>query len=69
MQPSAYHPTRYDRSKPRQSLRRGQERGVWVFIPAEELRRAGFDPREPAPKYRLWGRKRGSVLVRLYVED
>jgi hypothetical protein len=57
---------RYDAARARQSLRRGRERGVWVFIPAVELRAAGIDPHAPAPTYRVWGRRSGSVLVRLY---
>ena len=59
---------RYDPQRPRQSVRRGKERGVWVFIPARELREAGFDPHAEAPTYRVWARKggRGSVLLRFY---
>lgn len=57
---------RYDDAAARQSVRRGRERGVWVFVPAAELRKAGIDPHAAAPKYRTWGRSRGSVLVRLY---
>ena len=58
--------SRYDEQERRQSLRRGKERGVWVFIPAAELRKAGVDPQDGPPRYRVWGRGRGSVLVRLY---
>ena len=57
---------RYDAARVRQSLRRGRERGVWVFVPAAEMKAAGIDPHGPAPKYRTWGRRGGSVLVRLY---
>lgn len=57
---------RYDAQAERQSVRRGRERGVWIFVPAAELRKADIDPLAPAPKYRVWGRSRGSVLVRLY---
>jgi hypothetical protein len=39
-----------------------------VYIPAEELAKAGFDPNGPAPFYRTWGTSRGGVLVRLYRE-
>lgn len=60
---------RYDPQRLRRSVRKGQERGAWVFIPAAELRKAGVDPSGPAPSYRLWGRPRGSVLVRLYREE
>jgi len=57
---------RYDDAAARQSVRRGRERGVWVFVPARELRKAGIDPHGPAPTYRVWGRRGGSVLARLY---
>lgn len=57
---------RYDPAARRQSRRHGRERGVWVFIPAAELRKAGIDPHGPAPTYRTWGYRRGSALVRLY---
>lgn len=58
--------SRYDKGQPRQSIRRGRERGVWVFVPAAELREAGLDPADDAPTYKVWGRKGGQVLVRLY---
>jgi hypothetical protein len=32
----------------------------------EELVKAGFSPDDPPPFYRVWGRGRGSVMVRLY---
>jgi hypothetical protein len=57
---------RYDAAATRQSVRRGRERGVWIFVPAAELRNAGLDPHDKAPTYRTWGRRGGSVLVRLY---
>jgi hypothetical protein len=57
---------RYDEAAARQSVRRGRERGVWIFVPAAELRKAGIDPHGPAPKYRTWGRRSGSVMARLY---
>lgn len=58
--------SRYDDGARRKSVRKGAERGVWIFIPAAELRKAGIDPHGPVPRYRLWGRARGSVLLRLY---
>jgi hypothetical protein len=57
---------RYDASLRRQSKRTGREKGVWVYIPAEELVAAGIDPNGPAPFYRTWGARRGSLLTRLY---
>lgn len=58
--------SRYDDAERRRSRRSGGERGVWVFVPAVELRKAGVDPRGPAPWYRTWGTRRGGVLIRLY---
>jgi len=39
-----------------------------VYIPAEELEKAGIDPNGPPPFYRTWGTSRGGVLIRLYRE-
>lgn len=60
--------TKYDYALRRRSVRRGRERGCWVYIPAEELKQTGIDPHAAPPFYGLWGRPRGSVLVRLYKE-
>lgn len=58
---------KYDRGARRRSVRKGRERGCWVYIPAEELEKAGIDPTDAEPPlYRTWGTKRGGVLVRLY---
>lgn len=59
---------RYDSGRRRASQRQGREGGCWVYIAQDELRAAGFRPGEPPPFYRVWGRGRGSVLVRLYRE-
>lgn len=59
---------RYDAGQRRRSLRRGRERGCWLYIPAEELQRAGIDPAGPAPFYRTWGTPSGGVFARLYRE-
>ena len=56
----------YDHARRRQGKRTGRERGCWLYLPAEELEAAGFDPYGPPPFYRVWGSGRGSVLVRLY---
>ena len=58
--------TRYDDAAPRRSYRKGAERGVWIFVPAAELRAMGIDPHGPEPVYRLWGRRGGSLLARFY---
>jgi hypothetical protein len=59
----------YDRARRRQALRKQRERGCSIYVPAEELVKAGFDPEGPPPFYRVWGGKRGSVLVQLYREQ
>jgi hypothetical protein len=56
----------YDAQTRRRTLRKGRERGVWVYIPADELRGADIDPLGERPWYRVWGRRGGSVLVQLY---
>jgi hypothetical protein len=59
--------SKYDPDERRQSLRKNRrERGVWVYIPAEEMLKANRTVFGPAPKYRVWGRRGGTVLVRLY---
>ena len=59
---------RYDDAARRQTKRSGRERGCWAYIPAAELLRAGIDLDGPPPYCRTWGRRGGSVLVRLYRE-
>jgi hypothetical protein len=66
---AARHETyKYDQVVRRKSERRGRERGIRVFIPAAELRKAGIDPHGPAPEYKLWGNadRGASVFVKLY---
>lgn len=58
--------TKYDAAARRRAQRRGRERGCWVFVPAEELAKAGVDPAGEPPFYRTWGTRSGGVLVRLY---
>lgn len=58
--------SRYDSAAPRRSYRKGRERGVWIFVPAAELRAAGFDPHGEPPTYRVWGRPGGSLFGRFY---
>lgn len=65
---SELKPGRYDAFRRRRSKRQQRERGCWIYIPAEELLKAGISPAGPPPAYRLWGRQRGSLLVRLYRE-
>lgn len=62
------YPGRYDALLRRQSIRRGREKGCWLYIPAEELVASGYDPNGPAPFYRVWAGTRGGLRVRLYRE-
>jgi hypothetical protein len=64
----ATRPGSYDHAKRRQSIRRGREKGCSIYIAADELERAGFDPDGPPPFYRVWGSSRGGLFVRLYKE-
>lgn len=57
---------RYDYAERRASVRRGRERGCWVYIPAVELEKTGFDPYGAPPFYRTWGDARGRIVVQLY---
>lgn len=57
----------YDYGLRRRGVRKGRERGCWVYIPAEELANAGVEPGQAPPWYRLWHRQK-AVLVRFYSE-
>ena len=57
----------YDRARRRRSVRRGRERGCWIYVPAVELRAAGVDVTDP-PFYRVWAGRRGGLFVRFYRE-
>lgn len=61
----------YDPAARKKAQRRRAYRGVSVYIPAEVIRDAGYDPDEPI-FYRLNGYQRsakaGSVIVSLYRE-
>ena len=59
---------RYDHAARRKTLRRGRERGCWLYIPAEELRKVGFEPGEPPPFSRVWAGRKSTLLVQLYRE-
>jgi hypothetical protein len=62
--------SRYDRAERRKSIRAGRQKGVTVFIPAAELRRAGIDPDGLPPEYKLTGslsrKSSHRVIVSLY---
>ena len=57
----------YDPAARRRGVRRGRERGCWLYVPAEELERIGVDPKGAAPWYRIWTRRK-TLLVQLYEE-
>jgi hypothetical protein len=59
---------RHDPAKRRQATRGGRDRGCRVYIAAEQLQAAGYDPAGPAPFYRIWPSSRGGLFVRLYRE-
>lgn len=59
---------RYDDGARRRSTRAARQKGCSIYIPADELRKAGIDPEGPPPLYRTWGTRRGGVFVRLYKE-
>lgn len=58
----------YDPAARRRGVRRGRERGCWVYVPAEVLEELGVDPRGPAPLYRVWAGSRGGLFLRFYRE-
>jgi hypothetical protein len=58
--------TKYDAGARRQSKQGGREVGCWLYVPGEELRKAGIDPKGPPPLYRVWGTARGGIFARLY---
>lgn len=60
----------HDPARRRKTVRRGRERGCWLYVPAEQLERAGYSlaPGSPTPWYRTWLGRKGTVLVQLYPE-
>ena len=62
-------PGRHDFAARRRATRGGRRKGCYVYIPAEQLARAGIDPDGPPPYYRTWvGGRRPRVLVNFYPE-
>lgn len=58
----------YDQGLRRIGQRRGRERGCWLYVPAEELKKASIDPAGPPPFYRIWPRRKRTLLVQFYEE-
>lgn len=52
----------------KQSTRSGRARGCYIYIDAGTLQRAGIEPGDSPPLYRLWAGRRGSLLVTLYAK-
>lgn len=63
-------PSRYDHAERRKATRARRQKGCYVYLPAEELARAGFSPDDPPPFYKTDGYQRGpnghTVIVSLY---
>lgn len=57
---------RYDPAERRLAQRVGRQKGCRVYIPAEELLKAGYGPDEDPPAYRVWGAPRGRIVIQLY---
>jgi len=53
----------------RKATRAQRQRGCFIYLPAEVLKAAGVDPEGPAPYYRTWAGRKGSVVLRLYREQ
>jgi hypothetical protein len=59
--------TRYDSAARRRSHRKSRrETGVWVYIPAAELRAIERDPGNEPPEYRIFRMSKNSLAIRFY---
>lgn len=56
----------HDPAQRRRATRAGRQRGCSIYVPADELTKAGIDPAGPVPFYRTWAGPRGSLVVRFY---
>lgn len=60
----------YDPAKRRRTRQEAGYRGVWVYIPAEELAKLRRPPTRTPSHYRTAGREGGrTVIVTLYDEE
>jgi hypothetical protein len=57
----------YDQARRRRGVRRGRERGCWLYVPGEVLAEVGVNPKDAPPWYRIWTRRK-TLLVQLYDE-
>ena len=62
-------PTTYDAVRRRRAVRKGRERGAWLYVPAVELEAAGIDPAGDPPFYRLWPKRKRTLFIQLYTEE
>lgn len=64
---------RYDPAVARRGVRRGRERGCWVYIPRDELEAAGIPIDAPPPWYKTTGahsrKSSHRVFVNLYPDS
>jgi hypothetical protein len=58
----------YDLATRHKGMRYNNEWGIRVYIPVEVLERAGVGEADADVYYRIWGGRRGSLLVTLYRE-
>ena len=61
-------PGRHDQGARRKAARKQRERGCHLYIPAEQLVACGIDPLGPAPWFKTWNGRKGTILVQLYRE-
>jgi hypothetical protein len=59
---------RHDPAERRRGTRGQRRKGCFIYIPAEALEKAGYDPQGEPPYYRIWAAPRGRVVVQLYRE-
>lgn len=59
---------KHDPAARRRTVRRGRERGCWLYVPAQVLAQIGIQPSDPPPFYRTWAGRKRTVLVQLYYE-
>lgn len=60
---------RADTAARRKGVRRGRERGCWLYVPAETLEALGWSRDDPPPYSMMWpDPKRPRLLVNLYRE-
>lgn len=56
---------RHDAAQWRKASRKGRERGCSLFVAAEELARAGIDPYEAPPAFKVYPGRKRTLLVQL----